>query len=60
MAESSGLGVAMAGGVIEPTESENRRELDRFSDAMIPIRREIELIEQGTSDRENNGNYPAN
>ncbi len=40
--------------MIEPTESENKRELDRFCDAMISIRREIELIEQGKSDRENN------
>ncbi|RAV30841.1 aminomethyl-transferring glycine dehydrogenase [Sinomicrobium soli] len=28
--------------MIEPTESENREELDRFCDAMIAIRREIE------------------
>ncbi len=40
--------------MIEPTESENMRELDRFCDAMISIRREIDLIERGKSDRENN------
>ena len=27
--------------MIEPTESENKRELDRFCDAMISIRKEI-------------------
>ncbi len=40
--------------MIEPTESENKRELDRFCDAMIAIRREIEAIEKGKSDRVNN------
>ncbi len=40
--------------MIEPTESENKRELDRFCDAMISIRREIELIEQGEWNEENN------
>ncbi|MDE0412496.1 MAG: aminomethyl-transferring glycine dehydrogenase [Gammaproteobacteria bacterium] len=40
--------------MIEPTESENKRELDRFCDAMISIRKEIERVEQGESDRENN------
>ena len=40
--------------MIEPTESENKRELDRFCDAMILIRREIEAIEKGQSDREDN------
>ena len=40
--------------MIEPTESENKRELDRFCDAMISIRREIELIEQGEWNKENN------
>ena len=40
--------------MIEPTESENKRELDRFCDAMIAIRREIALVEQGKWDRENN------
>jgi glycine dehydrogenase len=40
--------------MIEPTESESKRELDRFCDAMIGIRREIEAIEQGAVDREDN------
>lgn len=33
--------------MIEPTESEPLSELDRFIDAMISIRREIELVESG-------------
>jgi glycine dehydrogenase len=33
--------------MIEPTESESKRELDRFCDAMIAIRREIGEIEKG-------------
>ncbi|WP_428391992.1 aminomethyl-transferring glycine dehydrogenase [Lichenicoccus sp.] len=33
--------------MIEPTESENQAELDRFCDAMIEIREEIAAIEQG-------------
>ncbi len=36
--------------MIEPTESENRRELDRFCEAMIAIRREIAAIESGAAD----------
>jgi len=32
--------------MIEPTESESQEELDRFCDAMIEIRKEIEEIEQ--------------
>ncbi|MFQ5661023.1 MAG: aminomethyl-transferring glycine dehydrogenase [Gammaproteobacteria bacterium] len=40
--------------MIEPTESENRRELDRFCQAMISIRREITAIEQGDANPENN------
>jgi len=40
--------------MIEPTESESRRELDRFCDAMITIREEIREIEEGHADRENN------
>jgi glycine dehydrogenase len=40
--------------MIEPTESESKDELDRFCDAMILIRREIEEIEQGKMDRNNN------
>ena len=33
--------------MIEPTESENQAELDRFCEAMISIRAEIRSIEQG-------------
>jgi len=40
--------------MIEPTESEPREELDRFVDALIEIRNEINEIEMGKADRENN------
>jgi len=40
--------------MIEPTESEAKRELDRFCDAMIAIRREIAALEAGEADPENN------
>ncbi|HEX3722049.1 MAG TPA: hypothetical protein VHV31_04615, partial [Nitrolancea sp.] len=40
--------------MIEPTESESKRELDKFCDAMIAIRNEITEIELGMADRENN------
>ncbi|MDW3206809.1 MAG: aminomethyl-transferring glycine dehydrogenase [Alphaproteobacteria bacterium] len=40
--------------MIEPTESEAKRELDRFCDAMIRIREEIREVEEGKADRENN------
>jgi len=40
--------------MIEPTESENKRELDRFCDAMIAIRKEIEAVESGAMDKDNN------
>ncbi|KAG1469912.1 hypothetical protein G6F56_002983 [Rhizopus delemar] len=33
--------------MIEPTESESKAELDRFCDAMISIRKEIELVQRG-------------
>ncbi len=33
--------------MIEPTESESKRELDRFIDAMIAIREEIAAVEKG-------------
>jgi len=36
--------------MIEPTESENKAELDRFCDAMISIHEEIVCIEDGTFD----------
>ena len=40
--------------MIEPTESENKREIDRFCDAMIAIRQEIREIETGEADRADN------
>ncbi len=40
--------------MVEPTESENRAELDRFCDAMIAIREEIRAIEEGRMDPEDN------
>ncbi|WP_406385069.1 aminomethyl-transferring glycine dehydrogenase [Streptomyces sp. NBC_01618] len=33
--------------MVEPTESENLQELDRFCEALIAIRAEIELVERG-------------
>ncbi len=36
--------------MVEPTESEAKRELDRFCDAMIQIREEIDDIESGKAD----------
>ncbi|HJT80514.1 MAG TPA: aminomethyl-transferring glycine dehydrogenase, partial [Chthoniobacterales bacterium] len=40
--------------MIEPTESEATPELDRFCDAMISIRQEIEAVVSGRMDRQNN------
>jgi glycine dehydrogenase len=40
--------------MIEPTESEDKAELDRFCDAMIAIRQEIRAIEEGRADRKDN------
>ncbi len=40
--------------MIEPTESEAKRELDRFCDAMISIRAEIAAVEAGTVDAQDN------
>ncbi|HEX6013514.1 MAG TPA: aminomethyl-transferring glycine dehydrogenase [Geminicoccaceae bacterium] len=40
--------------MIEPTESEDRAELDRFCDAMIAIREEIREVERGSADRADN------
>ncbi|MCP9976776.1 aminomethyl-transferring glycine dehydrogenase [Actinomadura madurae] len=40
--------------MIEPTESEDLAELDRFCDAMIEIRREIRRVADGGYDREDN------
>jgi glycine dehydrogenase len=40
--------------MIEPTESESKEELDRFCEAMISIRKEIQSIEDGEMDAEDN------
>ncbi len=40
--------------MIEPTESEDKAELDRFCDALLSIRKEIAAIENGTVDKANN------
>src|SRR5690606_7710250 len=40
--------------MIEPTESENKAELDRFCDALIAICEEIREIEAGTADKIDN------
>ena len=40
--------------MIEPTESEAKREIDRFCDALVAIRQEIADVESGKSDLENN------
>ncbi|GAB3909147.1 aminomethyl-transferring glycine dehydrogenase [Mucilaginibacter boryungensis] len=40
--------------MVEPTESEPKHELDRFCDAMISIRHEIDDVEKGLSDKINN------
>ena len=40
--------------MIEPTESESKAELDRLCDALISIRAEIEQVELGIADREDN------
>ncbi len=40
--------------MIEPTESESKEEIDRFCDAMISIREEIRMIEEGKLDAEDN------
>ena len=40
--------------MVEPTESESKEELDRFCEAMIGIHAEIQAIESGQADRQNN------
>jgi glycine dehydrogenase len=40
--------------MIEPTESETQEELDRFCNAMISIRKEIEALENGSASRTDN------
>jgi glycine dehydrogenase len=40
--------------MIEPTESEGKREIDRFCDAMISIAAEIKAVEEGKADKQDN------
>ncbi len=40
--------------MIEPTESEDKAELDRFCDALLGIREEIRSIEEGKMDKKDN------
>jgi glycine dehydrogenase len=40
--------------MIEPTESEDKAELDRFCDALLSIRKEIHDIEKGKADKADN------
>jgi glycine dehydrogenase len=40
--------------MVEPTESEDQAELDRFCDAMIQIRAEIEAVATGQADAKDN------
>ena len=40
--------------MIEPTESEDKDELDRFCNALLSIRREIALMEEGEADKKDN------
>jgi glycine dehydrogenase len=40
--------------MVEPTESESKEELDRFCDALIGIHAEIQAIESGHADKQNN------
>ena len=40
--------------MIEPTESEAKAELDRFCDALIAIRAEIDAVRDGSSDSDDN------
>ena len=40
--------------MVEPTESEDKAELDRFADALVSIRGEIEAVENGLADQKVN------
>lgn len=40
--------------MIEPTESESKEELDRLCDALIVIRKEIQDVQDGKLDKEDN------
>lgn len=40
--------------MVEPTESEDKQELDRFCEAMLSIRKEIDDVAKGVMDKANN------
>ena len=40
--------------MIEPTESESKEELDRFCEALLSIREEISMVQNGQFDAEDN------
>ena len=40
--------------MIEPTESENLEEIDKFCNALIKIKKEIDFVETGKFDKEDN------
>jgi len=40
--------------LVEPTESEPKRELDRFIDALIAMRKEVDDIVSGAQPKDNN------
>ena len=40
--------------MVEPTESESKAELDRFCDAMLAIRKELNAVAEGKADKINN------
>ena len=40
--------------MIEPTESENKEEMDRFCDALIAIKEEMDEVEKGIYSQEDN------
>lgn len=40
--------------MVEPTESESKEEIDRFCEAMIQIRKEIQAVEEGKADANQN------
>jgi glycine dehydrogenase len=45
--------------MVEPTESESKEELDRFCDALLSIREEIDMVARGEMDEKDNVLYNA-